>query len=82
MSWDVELAKELKSRDNKTPIGAQLGKVISSNPLEIAILDNKAILNNNNSYVCSSAVGISIGDKVLCLASSDGQTFFIIDKVV
>lgn len=82
MSWDVELAKEFKSRDNKIPIGAQLGKVISSNPLEIAILDNKAILNNGNSYVCSSALGISIGDKVLCLASSDGQTFFIIDKVV
>lgn len=82
MNWDVEIAKQFKNRDNKTPIGPQLGEVISSNPIKVAILGNKAILNSDNSYVCSSAQNIITGDKVLCLPTSDGQTFFIVDKVV
>lgn len=82
MSWDVELAKLFKERDNKTPIGAVIGDVISNEPFKISILGNKVILDNSNSYICKSALGIEIGDKVLCLPTEDGQTFFIVDKVV
>ncbi|HEY5582931.1 MAG TPA: DUF2577 family protein [Ruminiclostridium sp.] len=56
MSWDVELAKQFKQRDNKTPVGAVLGNVISVNPLKIAILGDKVILNNEQCYICSSVV--------------------------
>lgn len=82
MSWDVELAKQFKSRNNKNPIEPQLGEVISSSPIKIAILSNKIILDNENCYICSSSQSITPGDKVLCLPTSDGQTFFIVDKVV
>jgi hypothetical protein len=129
MRWDIEIAKQLKQRDNKKLIGPLLGEVISINPLKISILGNKAILTSDKCYICSSllknitrkatlkideySVGASatdtrgdsistitidtkadynaeitykeilkIGDKVLCLPTVDGQTFFIIDKVV
>lgn len=112
MSWDVELAKEFKKRNNKIPTGPLLGVVISSSPLKIAILGNKVILTEDHCYICSSLVDnylrkadikldnvadhgtvsttgeinfkeiLKSGDKVLCLPTSDGQTFFIIDKVV
>lgn len=112
MNWDVELAKELKSRENKIPIGPVLGNIISVSPLKIAIFNNNAILTEKHCYICSSLIEIylrkadiklnsvadhgvvttsgevtfkdvlKVGDKVLCLPTSDGQKFFIIDKVV
>jgi hypothetical protein len=82
MRWDVEIAKQFKARNNKIATGPLLGEVICSIPLKIAILGNKAILDNRNSYTCTAVLGANIGDKVLCLPTSDGQTFFIIDKVV
>lgn len=112
MSWDVELAKEFKKRNIKTPMGAILGDIISSSPLKIAILGNKVILTEGHCYICSSLVDnylrkadikldsvaehgtvstsgeilfkeiLKPGDKVLCLPTSDGQKYFIIDKVV
>lgn len=82
MSWDIDLAKELKKRDNAEPIGAILGEVISIEPIKISILGNKAILDNSNIYLCSKVTGVIKGDKVLCLPTADEQTFFIVDKVV
>lgn len=82
MSWDIDLAKEFKKRDNAEPIGAILGEIISVNPIKVTILGNKAILDNRNSYLCSKVTGIEIGDKVVCLPTADEQTFFIVDKVV
>lgn len=127
--WNVDLAKLFKERDNKNPFGAILGDVIGVEPLKIAILGNKAILTEEQCYLCSSLVNnylnkadlrvkdysvnvtatdsngdtlnsisvndkndynievkfkevLKVGDKVLCLPTADGQTFFIIDKVV
>ena len=69
MRWDVELAKQLKKRDNKAPIGPQLGEVISINPLKISILGNKAVLTEAQCFICSNVVentrrkaSIKIGD--------------------
>jgi hypothetical protein len=127
--WDVEIAKQLKKRDVKIPLGPLLGNVISIDPINIAILGDKVILTEKQCYLCSNLIkdyirkadvnteGYSVGasatdtrgdsissitidskedynveitfkeilkkgDKVLCLPTSDGQTFFIIDKVV
>lgn len=102
MSWDYDLAKEFKNRDNKEIDEAIIGTVISSSPLSISLFNGSIILNNTNSYVCSN-LGIlrgtilvddgktgtctidrslKVGDKVLCIPSNSGQTYFIIDKVV
>lgn len=81
MSWDIELAKELKNRNNKKQLGPQIGEVISINPLRVTILNNRAILDNSNSYICSKLI-IEIGDSVLCIPTADEQKFFIVDKVV
>ena len=106
-SWEVQLAKHFKDRDNVEPVGVVLGDVISVSPLSIAIYNNQVILTEQQCYVCSnlksknanitldnvadhgtvSTTGtinyiLNAGDKVLCLPTPDGQTFFIVDKVV
>jgi len=83
MNWDIELAKQLKKRDNIPLFGAVLGNVISISPLKITILENRVILDDNHCYICSVIYNLlAIGDKVLCLPTSNGQKYFIIDKVV
>lgn len=54
MSWVDELAKEFKTRDNKTTLGAVQGTVIQLSPLRVSILGGDIILNENKLYVCSS----------------------------
>ncbi|OOM81797.1 hypothetical protein CLPUN_09810 [Clostridium puniceum] len=56
MGYDVEFAKQFRSRDNIKPTGAQLGEVISINPLRIAIYGNEAILESQHCYMCSAMV--------------------------
>ena len=84
MSWDVELANEFKNRSNKDVIGPLIGKVISINPLKISILSDKVILTEKHCYLCRRFIEINIelGDKVLCIPTSDNQKYFILDKVV
>lgn len=83
-NWDVEFAKQLKIRDNPEKIGAVLGDVISNNPLRIAIYNNEVILSEEQCYLCKNVINSNVinGDKVLCLPTSNGQAFFIIDTVV
>jgi len=38
MAWENDLAVEFKNRNNKTPLGAVCGEVISSDPIKISIL--------------------------------------------
>lgn len=54
MSWDYDLAKEFKKRNNKEMDEPIIGTVISSSPLSISLFNGSVILNNNNSYVCSN----------------------------
>lgn len=101
MSWDVELAKQFRNRDNKGVDEAVIGTVISESPLSVSLFNGSVILNSSNSYICSSLgvlQGICIvdgkegtfiidrslkaGNKVLCVPSNSGQTYFIADKVV
>lgn len=101
MSWEYDFAREFKKRNNKDIDEPIIGTVTSINPLSISLFNGSVILNNSNSYVCSS-LGIlkgtcqvdgktgtctidrnlKAGDKVLCIPSNSGQTYFIIDKVV
>lgn len=84
MSWENELAREFTKRDNKSPLGAVVGTVITVNPLRISILGGNIILNSDKLYMCSNVANVILNDKdqVLCLPADGGRTFFIVDKVV
>lgn len=54
MSYDVELAKKFRDRDNQDVDEAVVGTVISVNPMSISIYNGQIILNSNQCYVCES----------------------------
>ena len=47
MSWDVDLAKEFKKRNNSIPIEPTTGKVDSVNPLSVSIYNGDAVLTGS-----------------------------------
>ena len=101
MSWETELAKMFKERNNAPVQGATTGIIIGLNPIKINLYNGSVILNENDIIMCNSlkqstyAVTINgtdteiifkdilkINDKVLCLPTSKGQKYYVIDKVV
>ena len=66
MSYDIELANELKGRDNESHIGAVVGKVIKISPLTISIYDGAATFSeldeegNIAIYKCKNATEYQI----------------------
>lgn len=55
MAWDVEMAKQFRQRDNSTPIGNIVGRIVSGFPdIKIAILDDSAVLTKDKIYCCNS----------------------------
>ena len=55
MAWQHELAREFKKRNNNSKLGALVGKVISTNPIKISLL-NGQVIAQNNIYICNSAL--------------------------
>lgn len=55
MAWQHELAREFKKRNNNSKLGALVGKVISTNPVRISLL-NGQIIAQNNIYICNSVL--------------------------
>ena len=54
-SYDIELAKEFKGRDNESYIGVMVGIVENASPLTISIFDGAGIFTDENLYVCKNA---------------------------
>lgn len=52
--WDARLANQFKKRDNKSYIGAIVGKVVGLTPLTISILNGNAVFQEEKLYVCKS----------------------------
>jgi len=52
MSYDTDLAKELKARNNVKRIGNLSGIVLSVAPLKIGISNNKVMLDDSNCFIC------------------------------
>lgn len=52
MAWENDLAIEFKNRDNKTPLGAVCGTVISVNPIKISVFSGSVILTKDKLYLC------------------------------
>lgn len=47
MSWEIDIAKEFKNRDNISPDEPTIGKVISISPVVISIYSGQVLLNEN-----------------------------------
>ena len=54
MSWENELAMELKQRDNIVPLGALEGKILSVKPFRVSVKDGKIILGPDQIHVSRS----------------------------
>lgn len=95
MDGIIELAKLFKERENPSVIGLQIGKVISVNPIKIALGD-KIILDADDLVISESAYykydlvngvlnkvpKLKMKDKIILLPTNNEQTYFVIDKVV
>ncbi len=95
MDGVIELAKLFKERENISTMGIQIGKVISVNPLKIALGD-KIILDTDDLVISQSAYykydlingvlnqvpKLEIGDKIILLPATDEQIYIVMDKVV
>lgn len=86
MSYDIELAKMFKERNNKKSIGAIIGKIVGVNPYKISIFDGQIILQQEQLYFCENILNntnsLKANDEVMLIAAENGQKFFVIDKVV
>ena len=47
MSWEIDIAKEFKNRDNISPDEPVIGKVIGVSPVVISIYSGQVLLNEN-----------------------------------
>lgn len=52
-SWEYDLAKQFKSRDNPKPLGAIIGKVESLKPVVISIQSGQFMLQEDQIYICN-----------------------------
>lgn len=52
-SWEFDLAKEFKKRNNKQRIGACIGLVISPEPLSISLDNGTILLDEQDVYICN-----------------------------
>ena len=79
--WQL-IAKMLKS-DNRQGITASVGVITNTNPLTIQL--NEYILLDNSKLIITeyfNNLTKVANDKVLLIATSDMQKFFVLDKVV
>lgn len=84
MSWENDLAKEFKNRNNKKLIGPIVGKLVSVDPVLISIFDGDIMLGSNNLYLSDGSSGLSYetGAELLLIPSNSEQIFFIINKAI
>ena len=79
--WQL-IAKMLKG-DNKQGITASVGVITNTNPLTIQL--NEYILLDSSKLIITeyfNNLTKVTNDKVLLIATSDMQKFFVLDKVV
>jgi hypothetical protein len=95
--WSIQLAKLFKERNNPSPIGVVIGKVISGLPnLSVAIGDeilldaDQLIIANrlyhmhyhdDDEYHTPIPISLSVGDLVILLPTANQQMYAVIDKV-
>lgn len=81
-SYDIEIAKLFKERENLEIQGAIIGRVVNISPLKLSVYEGQVTLDKNQLYICDSClqkdfkIGISTNDVAgEVLLKSDGQTY-------
>lgn len=82
----IELAKLFRDRDNESFEPIAIGKVVSVSPLKIndgddIMLDEELIITHTIQQLIQSSE-LRSGDNVVLIASSDNNTYIVIDKAV
>jgi hypothetical protein len=72
------LMREIGSMDN--PGGIFSGTVISISPL--VVTNDKQQIDSDNNIFVNASLTLNTGDVVAIMPSADGQTFYILCKVV
>jgi hypothetical protein len=71
MSWEVQLAEQIKNRDNLPVIAPVSGRVISGN--RVSVFDGRAVITGTMAY----GFNPEPGTKVLCIPGDGGQWFIV-----
>lgn len=83
MSWDVQMAKMFKDRDNKAPEEATIAKVVNPMPdIKLSLGDD--IILEEEDLIISSRIHeliLHTGDDIIIIPSASGQLFYAMDKV-
>lgn len=85
MSWEYELAKEIKNKP-RISNNALIGKVAAAAPLKVSLHEGAVFVTGSALYVSSrvselvAAEKLAVGDTVLCLSLASGK-FAVVDKV-
>ena len=60
MSYDVELAKELKNRDNQDIDESIIGEIVATNPIKVSLFNGQVLYTQGvNCYLCESLKSIT-----------------------
>lgn len=96
-NWSVQFAKMLKERNNLSPVGIVIGKVIKGLPRlsisigEDIILDHEQLIVANrlyhmhkhadDQYHSPISIPLSVGDRVILIPTINQQIYAVVDKV-
>ena len=77
------IGSALRDRDNKTALGIQIGEITSVSPLEIKLSESITLEQDLDEIVLSNTMKsyILLGGEKVIVIPSDGETFYVIDKV-
>ena len=92
----IELAKEIRSRNNPKKIGICVGEVTSLTPVNIRVYYNgepldfgeffnvEGLINGGTGTTTAelyvSEYPVKIGDKFICIAGNDNQSLYVLGK--
>jgi len=82
-SWEYQLARLFKDRDNKPESEELKAKIISPLPNISISLGDEIILDEKDLIVANRIYQMDLhpGDEVIVLPAGSGQTYYLIDKV-
>ena len=82
MDGYVEIAKQIKKRDNPRKIGPCMGILRSKSPYTVDIFGGEYILTEGeNLAVCDSVVNALVGDSILCVPEDSQNFFYAVAKI-
>ncbi|KQX69224.1 DUF2577 family protein [Paenibacillus sp. Root444D2] len=95
--WDVGFAKMLKDKKSNGSFGVTTGKIISALPDIVVQVGDEILLDSSDLIIANRLyymhthdddeyhtpipITLITGDMVILIPSSNGQTYYLIDKV-